>query len=131
MFMTLYKRIFENALQPQDISPESDAQTFKQGFENEQDFQNLEQEIQQVTLTPEEIDAVVKRGQQYSQKITAFASLLDQIQKDVLKGVFKSVQAKDMEKFAPLKNDLIRLGIALTNGVADTIIKTQSDEKKK
>lgn len=123
--MALYKKIFENVM-AQEISPAEDLKAFEQGFENEQDFQNIEQETENITLTPEEIDAVIKRGQQYSQKINSFTNLLDAIQKDVMSGVFKSVQEKDMEKFAPIKNDLLKLAVALTTGVADSIIKNQS-----
>lgn len=132
--MTLYKKLFENMLEkPADpvVDAAQDAQTFENGFENEQDFANLEQETEKITLSPEEIDAIVKRGQTYKLKIDSFINVLNKIQADVVAGLFKSVESKDMAKFAPVVKDLMNLGVALTSGVGDTIIKNKTDDKKK
>ena len=129
--MTLYKKLFENALGQPAVTPEGDMQAFEQGFEDEQAFQNVEQETQDITLSPEEIEALVKRGQMYKSKIDSFVGILNKIQADVTAGVFKSVSEKQMAKFAPIVNDLNQLGTALTTGVGDTIIKKAADKGKK
>lgn len=127
--MKLYKKLFENALEQPTVDPTADAQTFEQGFENPQDFQNIEQETQDIALTPEEIDAIVKKGRFYKDRIDSFATLLDKVQQDVMAGLFKSVQTKDMEKFMSIKKDLLNLGLALTTGVGDSIIKKNAEKK--
>ena len=127
--MKLYKKLFENALGQPAVDSAADAQTFEQGFENPQDFQNVEQETQGITLTPEEIDAIVKKGRFYKERIDSFATLLDKVQQDVMAGLFKSVQTKDMEKFMSIKKDLLNLGLALTTGVGDSIIKKNAEKK--
>lgn len=129
--MKLYKKIFENVLESPVIDGEQDAKTFQQGFENEEDFQNLESETQEITLSPEEINGIIKKGRIYKEKIDAFSSLLDKIQQDVIAGRFKSVQTKDMEKFMSIKQDLLKLGLALTTGIGDTIIKKNSEKDSK
>ena len=127
--MKLYKKLFENALEQPAVDAAADAQTFEQGFENPQDFQNIEQETQDIALTPEEIDAIVKKGRFYKERIDSFATLLDKVQQDVMAGLFKSVQTKDMEKFMSIKKDLLNLGLALTTGVGDSIIKKNAEKK--
>ncbi len=129
--MKLYKKIFENVLESPVIDGEQDAKTFQQGFENEEDFQNLESETQEITLSPEEINGIIKKGRIYKEKIDAFSSLLDKIQQDVIAGRFKSVQTKDMEKFMSIKQDLLKLGLALTTGIGDTIMKKNSEKDSK
>jgi hypothetical protein len=127
--MSLYKTLFENVLDMPVTSQENDAEVFQKGFENEQDFENVQSETQSVEMTPEEIDAIVKRGQVYKEKIDKFVILLKNIQSDVLKGMYKTVQTKGLDKFAPLIGDLQDLGTALTAGVGDNIIKSRSEKK--
>ena len=122
--MNLYKRIFENALTkdmpPMDAS--DDAAVFENGFENEEDFNNIENETEKITLSPEEISEVVQRGMVYKAKIDSFIKVLSDIQADVSANKFKSVESKAMKKFEPYIKDLTILGLSLTAGVKDGVI---------
>lgn len=127
--MKLYQRIFENVLQEPEISPEEDAATFEGGFEDETDFNNVEQETEEITLSPEEIDAIMERSVEYNNKIEGFISTLEAIQQDVLRGLYKNVKSKGLDKFSPIIKDLRDLGTALTAGINDSMIKKQTDEQ--
>lgn len=126
---TLYKRIFESVLEPSnpEIDPQLDADNFKQGFDQEEDFEGLDSELQDITLSEEEIEAVVQQSKIYNQKITGFISLLNKIQEDVLKGRYKNIQAKGLDKFSNIIKDLQELGTDLTAGVNDALIKKSQD----
>ena len=63
----------------------------------------------------------------YNQKITGFISLLNKIQEDVLKGRYKNIQAKGLDKFSNIIKDLQELGTDLTAGVNDALIKKSQD----
>jgi hypothetical protein len=129
--MTLYKRIFENAIEklenPQ-VNPEVDAQAFEQGFDNEDAYQDIEREGQNITPSPEEIDAIVQKSKIYNEKISNFIGLLNKIQQDVLQGQYRNIQAKGLDKFSNIIKDLQELGTDLTAGVNDALIKQSNQE---
>ncbi len=126
--MTLYKRIFENTLEQPQIDADTDAQAFEGGFENEGDFDQIEQETQGITMSDEEIEQVVEKSKIYNAKINNFISLLNEIQEDVLQGRYKNIKAKGMDKFSNIIKDLQDLGTELTAGVKDALIKQSNQE---
>lgn len=126
--MTLYKRIFENTLEQPQIDADSDAQTFQGGFENEGDFDQIEQETQGISMSEEEIQEIVEKSKIYNAKINNFISLLNQIQEDVLQGRYRNIKAKGLDKFSNIIKDLQELGTDLTAGVNDALIKQSNQE---
>lgn len=127
--MTLYRRIFENTLEQPQINSTSDAQTFQNGFEDENAYDQIEQETEGITMSDEEIDQIVEKSKIYNEKIKNFIVLLNQIQEDVLQGQYKNVKAKGLDKFSNIIKDLQELGIDLTAGIKDTLIKQQNSKE--
>lgn len=127
--MSLYKYLFENSLELPSTDPNSDLETFQNGFENEKDYNAIENETKNVEMTPEEIQTIIKRGKIYKEKIDAFVLLLRKVQEEAVKGMYKGLNTKGLDKFAPLISDLTELGVALTAGIGDGLIKKQSDNQ--
>lgn len=127
--MTLYRKIFENVLDEPQIDPQQDSQSFAQGFDNDNDFNQIEQETQDISLSEEEIESITRKSKIYNEKISSFIFLLNNIQEDVLKGQYRNIKAKGLDKFANIIKDLQELGTDLTAGVNDALIKKSNDSQ--
>lgn len=120
----LFKKHFKTILNEEL----NDQEAFESDFQNQNELENLNQEIQNISPDPEANAKIIKLADKYSDKITNYIlPIMRKLHQDLTSGIFKSV-APDIKGISNITEDLAALAEALRGRVRDSVIKQDKEQ---
>jgi hypothetical protein len=141
MAISKFARYFKSSLVQEAIVPPSDVpvaptpelndeQALSQTFEDDAQKQQLDSEIQNIQLNPEQKADLLRKADKYADNISKIIlPTLRKLHTDIVSGVFTSI-APDIKGISGINEDLAGLSEALRGRVRDAVVKNDKNEKK-
>lgn len=137
-FKTYFKQNLVNEAintQPVPAVPEQDAQiddgeVFKNSFEDESQAQQIDSEIQNATLEPEQRAQLLRRADKYAEKIAdSILPTLRNLHNDITSGMFSSI-GLELKDISGINEDLAKLSESLRGRTRDAVLKAGKKDTK-
>ena len=131
--MSKFTKYFKRSLiseADEAIANMDDATTFKQDFETPEAANQLDTEIANTTIPPEQRAIIIKKADKYSETITkVILPILRDLHNAIVSGEFKSI-APDIDGLSGINSDLAELAEQIRGKVRDSIVKQDKVDKK-
>lgn len=99
-------------------------------FDNESGKSNLDNELSNITLSPDQKADILRRADKYSDNISKIIlPILRKLHDDIVSGVFASI-APDIKGISGINEDLASLAESLRGRTRDAVLKSDKVEKK-
>lgn len=126
------KSLVKEAALPAPITeqpPMDDAAALQGSFEDEANAQQLDAEVSNASISPEQRAQLLKRADKYAENIsTMVLPTLRKLHDDIVSGVFASI-APDIKGIANINEDLARLAESLRGRTREAVLKSDKNDK--
>lgn len=110
-------------------APVADDKAFAGSFEDENTVGQLEDEISNSTMAPEQQADILRKADKYAENINAvILPTLRKLHDDIVQGVFSSI-APEIKDVSGICEDLARLSEALRGRTRDAMLKSTKSDK--
>ncbi len=131
--MSKFTKYFKRSLiseADEAVVPMDDATTFKQDFENPESVQQLDAEITNASITPEQRVNMLTKADKYAEKINnIILPMLRNLHDSIVSGEFKAI-APDISGISNITEDLAALSESLRGKTRDALIKQDTKDSK-
>lgn len=127
---TLIKEDVANPLEPEMPPMNDDKAAFDASFDGESGAKQLEDEITNSTLDPQQTANILKKADKYAQNIDKIIlPLLRNLHNDIIEGAFKTI-SPDIRDISGITVDLAGLAEQLRGKTRDAILKNEKEKEK-
>jgi hypothetical protein len=107
-----------------------DAAAFAGSFEDEASAQQVQGEVEQASLPPEQRAEILKKADKYSDQISKLIlPTLRKLHDEIVSGTFASI-APDIKGISGINEDLAKLAESLRGRTRDAVLKSDKNEEK-
>jgi len=131
-FLKHFKRTIKEAATPAipaDVAP-TDEQAFSQTFDSKEDVNQVNSEMDNLALDPQQKAEILHKADKYAEFINkSILPTLRKLHDDFVGGTFTSI-TPEIKGLASICEDLAGLSESLRGRVRDAVIKSDKNEKK-
>lgn len=127
-----FLKYFKEALEsdPAANAPIDDAAAFAGSFENDESAAQLQGEVDNASIAPEQRAELLQKADKYANLISdKILPILRKLQDDIVSGTFATI-APDIKNISKINEDLASLSESLRGRVRDAVIKSDSNTEK-
>jgi hypothetical protein len=113
-----------------DPAAQEDQEVFNQSFEDPQGAEQVEAELQNASISPEQKMAMMQKADMYAEKISNnILPMLRKLHDSIVSGEFKDI-APDLKGVSDITGKLAELSENLRGKVRDSILKANQNDAK-
>ena len=113
-----------------DPNAQQDQEAFNQSFEDPQAAEQVENELQNASITPEQKMAILGKADKYAESIsTGILPMLRKLHDSIVSGEFKDI-APELKGISDITGKLAELSENLRGKTRDAILKANKNENK-